>query len=254
MLSRPSRRERSAPFGSPGCAVSPAQAQSALDKIDFSSFADFGGHLMDWGIKCILARVFCPVTLLGYIWHLCRLSAEHGGTRTAFAYDLALRQKACEAVPIRQSRRPCSHAQAARLLEQGVPDVSYVFATIDFDVLREAKLKLDSRAKQTVASRRAWYLAWLACPVVARRPGSEPLRPQSAAGRPTPWAARRSAPASGSQRHRSRSRGRAGSTTDLADGREGGKACGRKGAAPTSSAGSKGKVRASWGAMLCRAT
>ena len=45
-------------------------------------------------MRCIITQVFAPVVLLAYQWQLSRIAGEHGGTRTAYFYDIAMRQKA----------------------------------------------------------------------------------------------------------------------------------------------------------------
>ena len=91
------------------------KAVAGVDRVDFVSYADFqvGGpgrqrgvgcvaapvvvrakaHLLEWGLRCMITRAFDPVVFLGYQWQLARIAAEHGGTRTAYFYDVAVRQK-----------------------------------------------------------------------------------------------------------------------------------------------------------------
>ena len=38
-------------------------------------------HVMEWGLRCILSKVFDPVVLLGYMYQLARVSEEHGGVK-----------------------------------------------------------------------------------------------------------------------------------------------------------------------------
>ncbi len=77
----------------PACARR-RRAANAADRVDFVSYADFQAHLLEWGMRCILTKAFEPVVLMGYQWQLCRIAAEHGGCRTAYFYDVAVRQKA----------------------------------------------------------------------------------------------------------------------------------------------------------------
>lgn len=91
----------------------------ATTGVDFASYADFQdakgparprgaragsgllriavrgkAHLLEWGMRCIITKVFAPDVFLAYQWQLSRVAGEHGGTRTAYFYDIVLRQKA----------------------------------------------------------------------------------------------------------------------------------------------------------------
>ena len=57
-------------------------------------FLRWQAHLLEWGMRCIVTRVFTLVVLLAYQWQLSRIAGEHGGTHTAYFYDVAMGQKA----------------------------------------------------------------------------------------------------------------------------------------------------------------
>ncbi|CAK0809420.1 unnamed protein product, partial [Prorocentrum cordatum] len=78
-------------------------------------------HLLEWGMRCIITQVFTPAVPLAYQWQLSRTAGGHGGTRTAYFYDIAMRQK------------------AARALEQGAGGVDALLCTLDWDLLKAAK-------------------------------------------------------------------------------------------------------------------
>ena len=73
------------------------RAAVSTDRVDFTSYADFQvaiarcddaagasavlrwqAHLLEWGMRCIVTRVFTPVVLLAYQWQLSRIA---GGAR-----------------------------------------------------------------------------------------------------------------------------------------------------------------------------
>ncbi len=98
---------------------------------------------MEWGLRCILSKVFDPVVLLGYMYQLARVSEEHGGVKArprsggpdaqgaargsprrvqvSYTYDLLLRQK------------------VAKDLEHGDEDATASFTAVSWDILRAAK-------------------------------------------------------------------------------------------------------------------
>ena len=102
------------------------------DKVDFMSFANFTGHLLDWGIKMIVTKAISPIDLLSYQLILCRVSEEFGGVRAAYYYDVLQRQKLAKAL-------------------QNTPslDVSLFLNKMDHDTLNDAQAKYDSKAKET---------------------------------------------------------------------------------------------------------
>ena len=111
------------------------KAVAGVDRVDFVSYADFqvGGpgrqrgvgcvaapvgvraeaHLLEWGLRCMITRAFDPVVFLGYQWQLARIAAEHGGTRTAYFYDVAVRQKVRARARARRSQHVPSAPQRA---------------------------------------------------------------------------------------------------------------------------------------------
>ncbi len=92
------------------------QAGMAEAKVDYMGFANFMAHLLDWGLKLIVAETLTPVDFLAYQYQVIKVSEafirarrgggkpgsacavgaawqEHGGIRTAFEYDLRMRRK-----------------------------------------------------------------------------------------------------------------------------------------------------------------
>ena len=48
---------------------------SQQDRVDYLSYANFQGHVLDWGVKMVVTKVLDPVHLIGYdSW---ALSASH---------------------------------------------------------------------------------------------------------------------------------------------------------------------------------
>ena len=103
-------------------------------------------HVMEWGLRCILSKVFDSVVLLGYMYQLARVSEEHGGVKArreaagprpgaaragprrvqvSYAYDLLLRQK------------------VAKDLEHGDEASTAAFTVLSWDILRAAKVRCD---------------------------------------------------------------------------------------------------------------
>ena len=99
---------------------------------------------MEWGLRCILSKVFDSVVLLGYMYQLARVSEEHGGVKAArdaavprpraaragprrmqvsYAYDMLLRQK------------------VAKDLENGDVAATASFTALSWDILRAAKVR-----------------------------------------------------------------------------------------------------------------
>ena len=107
------------------------RARTMEERIGFMGFANFLGHLHDWGTKMVLSKVITPVQYWAYEMQLVRLCEERGGTRVAFYYDLLLRQK------------------LARALEQGQDDqVEVLLCRLDRDVLEDAAHKVKQRAEE----------------------------------------------------------------------------------------------------------
>ena len=55
------------------------RARALHEKVDFMSFANFTGHLLDWGLKMIITKALTPTDVLSYQLILCRIAEEYGG-------------------------------------------------------------------------------------------------------------------------------------------------------------------------------
>ena len=110
-------------------AIDARKSRTMQEKVDFVGYANFQGHVLDWGLKMILTKVFTPVDLLGYQCVLARVAEEHGGVRTAYYYDLLLR------------------LAVAKALEKDNADVQEMLCKLDRDVLTDAKSKVDKQVK-----------------------------------------------------------------------------------------------------------
>ena len=88
----------------------------------------FQGHVLDWGIKMVLTKVLTPVQLLSYQVVLASVAEEWGGARTAYYYDLLLRQ------------------ELAKELERGGTNVKPYLTTLNRDVLADARRKVEVKA------------------------------------------------------------------------------------------------------------
>ena len=51
-------------------ALDAARARTTTDKVAYKSFACFSGHVMNWGYKMIITKVFAPVDLISYLHNL----------------------------------------------------------------------------------------------------------------------------------------------------------------------------------------
>ena len=98
-----------------------------VDKVDYTSFATFMGHLHEWGFKVILTKACRMSDFFAYANNIIRISEEHGGVRTAFQCDVLQRK---------------SMAQA---LERDEKDLTTYFTEIDRNILKDAKDKVDKR-------------------------------------------------------------------------------------------------------------
>lgn len=117
-----------------------AKKQRALhEKVDFLSFANFTGHLLDWGLKMIVTKTLSPVDIISYQLVLCRIAEEYGGVRAAYYYDLLLRQKLAKAL-------------------QNAPDVDVAafLNKVDHDTLKDAQAKYESKAKEAGRDNARW--------------------------------------------------------------------------------------------------
>ena len=106
-----------------------------VEKIDYVSFATFMGHLYEWGFKVILTKACTMSDFMAYAHNIIRIAEEHGGVRTAFQYDV-LQRKAM-----------------AKALERDETNLTSLFTTIDRDVLKDAKDKVDKRFAELAAAK-----------------------------------------------------------------------------------------------------
>jgi hypothetical protein len=106
------------------------RARSMAERIDFRSFANFQAHVMSWGYKMILTKVFSPVDLLSYMHVLVNVADDRGGVKTAYQYDLICRQEMAEA------------------LEQKENDLRPFLTKLDNDRLKEATMKTDQKLQE----------------------------------------------------------------------------------------------------------
>ena len=110
-------------------ALDARKQRSQQDRVDYLSYANFQGHVLDWGVKMVVTKVLDPVHLIGYQLVLTRVAEECGGARTAYYYDLLLRQK------------------LAKELENGAASVHGFLMNLDRVILGDAKAKVESSAK-----------------------------------------------------------------------------------------------------------
>ena len=85
---------------------------------------------MDWGLKMAILQVIEPMQLLAYQYLLVWVAEEWGGVRTAYHYDLLMRQ------------------EMAKALERGEADLTKYLTKLDRDVLGDAKRKVDIKAQE----------------------------------------------------------------------------------------------------------
>ena len=119
--------------------------RSQQDRVDYLSYANFQGHVLDWGVKMVVTKILDPVHLIGYKLILSRVAEEFGGARTAYYYNLLLRQK------------------LAKELENGAASVYGFLMHLDRDILGDAKAKVESSAKCGLAviwRRWLWFAIW----------------------------------------------------------------------------------------------
>ena len=50
------------------------RADAPMGKVEYSGFANFIAHVMEWGLRCVLAESFTLETLTAYIYQLTRVS------------------------------------------------------------------------------------------------------------------------------------------------------------------------------------
>ena len=126
-------------------ALDARKQRSQQDRVDFLSYANFQGHVLHWGVKMVVTKILDPVHLIGYQLILSRVAEEIGGARTAYYYNLLLRQK------------------LAKELENGAASVHGFLMHLDRDILGDAKAKVESSAKCGLAviwRRWLWFAIW----------------------------------------------------------------------------------------------
>lgn len=106
------------------------KGRTMTEKVSFISFANFLGHLLDWGTKMIVTKTFIPIDLLSYQHTLVAIAEEHGGAKIAFYYDLLIRK------------------EMAKALERKETDLRPYMAVRNRDVLKEAKLKVETQIQE----------------------------------------------------------------------------------------------------------
>ena len=74
-------------------ALDARKQQSQQDRVDFLRYANFQRHVLHWNVKMVVTRILDSVHLIGYQLILYRVTEEIGGARTAYYYNLLLRQK-----------------------------------------------------------------------------------------------------------------------------------------------------------------
>jgi hypothetical protein len=104
--------------------------RSAADKATFMSYANFQGHVMDWGFKMIVLKNFTAVDLCSYQYVLASISEEFGGSRTAYYYDLLVRKR------------------IAMDLENGSGTIISYMTRVDHDILKDAQARVKASYEQ----------------------------------------------------------------------------------------------------------
>ena len=126
-------------------ALDARKQRSQQDRVDYLSYANFQGHVLDWGVKMVVTKILDPVHLIGFQLFLSRVAEEFGGARTAYYYNLLLRQK------------------LAKELENGAASVHGFLMHLDRDILGDAKANVESSAKCGLAviwRRSLWFAIW----------------------------------------------------------------------------------------------
>ena len=67
--------------------------RSQQDRVGFLSFANFQGHVLHRGVKMVVTKNLGPSPFVRYQLILSRVADKIGGARTAYYYNLLLRQK-----------------------------------------------------------------------------------------------------------------------------------------------------------------
>jgi len=111
-------------------ALEARKSRNLQNRVDFPGFATFLGHLLDWGLKMVITKVFEPVHLVSYQYILVWIAEEWGSVRTAYYYDLLQRQ------------------EMAKALERGETNLTAYLTKLDRDRLSDAKRKVEMRAQE----------------------------------------------------------------------------------------------------------
>ena len=114
-------------------ALDARKVRTMQEKVDFMGYANFQGHILDWGVKMIVTRAMTAEMLIAYQMVLARVAEEFGGVRTAYYYDLLLRQ------------------QLAKKLEDGSGTVEEAVCRLDREVLADARQKVEVSARSSGA-------------------------------------------------------------------------------------------------------
>ena len=59
-------------------ALDARKQRNQQDRIDYLSYANFQGHVLDWGVNMVVTKVLDPVHLIGYQLVLTRVAEECG--------------------------------------------------------------------------------------------------------------------------------------------------------------------------------
>ena len=151
-------------------ALDARKQRSQQDRVDYLSYANFQGHVLDWGVKMVITKVMDPAHLIGYQLVLTRVAEECGGARTAYYYDLLLRQK------------------LARELENGAASAHGFLLHLDRDVLGDAKEKVESTARQTGKSGKGGHVSNSSPPATKSNQASE--KPDTRRSSEVGWSSR----------------------------------------------------------------
>ena len=121
-------------------ALDAQKQRSQQDRIDYLSYANFQGHVLDWGVKMVVTKK----KKLGPS-PFDRVPVDLGGARTAYYYNLLLRQN------------------LAKELENEAASLHGFLMHLDRDILGDAKAKVESSAKCGLAviwRRWLWFAIW----------------------------------------------------------------------------------------------
>ena len=167
-------------------ALEAKRTRSAEDRVGFTGFPNFLGHVADWGFKMVITKAFSVTDFMAYMMTLVRVSEECGGVRVAYQYDLLLRQR------------------MAQGLERGEIDtVTSFLRSVDREVLSDARTKLAQRTEEAAratarsngSSGSAAGKPFNGAAVPKTPPGMRSRSPpgkgknKGSKGKPAPWAA-----------------------------------------------------------------